>query len=695
MKTNLSGRVRNVSLSANNCLVPLAEALTNSIHAIEDKYTELSDGRIDIEIHSSANKTLVTADTLGVVNGFTVVDNGIGLDEKNFKAFRELDTSNKQDRGCKGVGRLMYLKVFDVVEFSSAFKSKDSELIDQRHFSFSDSEDAFHELTHARWTQNTETGTIVKLKRPKHPYAQALEKIGVDRLRTYLSEEILWYLVRQSGCPKINVNYGNESFCLNDYLLKENIFQIKQIYFEIENQKFCVHTAKTTNTSIKHAIYICAANRKVRKLNFKDIGVLGGWNSFVDTDGKQFNYLCFVESQFFNDMVNQERTEFSIRNGDEGELALDLSWKDIHRELARIIQAELKFELSASLNDSFDSINTFVQTKAPKYKTLINRIKKDELYIDPNAKDDAKERMLHELYLKEVRNANIKLRELASLDAKREPYGAIEKVYKEYVEHESMLRSVDLTEYALRRKAVIDVLRMAIERQNGGDYNLESYVHNIVMPMGTDSSDDVLSRINNLWLIDERLQYYDYISSDKPIKKILNVNSSKRPDLLAVKSVESEAERIDKQDAGCRVLISDNNYPSPLNSMAIYEFKRPMRENMSLSDCVQQTLNYVDLIKRGSSLTNSGRRIDVASEDIPCFAYIICDISPALKRDARNEDFTPTSDNQGLFKYYSQRKLYLEILSYNRMLNRAQEMNRGLFEALGIDQLYPTKAKKS
>ncbi|MDR2341512.1 MAG: hypothetical protein LBD84_00520 [Campylobacteraceae bacterium] len=43
---------------------------------------------------------------LDKISGFHMVDNGLGFNEKNFKAFEELDTLNKIDKGGKGIGRL-------------------------------------------------------------------------------------------------------------------------------------------------------------------------------------------------------------------------------------------------------------------------------------------------------------------------------------------------------------------------------------------------------------------------------------------------------------------------------------------------------------------------------------------------------------------------------------------------------------
>ena len=50
LKTNLHGRLRNTPLSANNGLMPLFEAVVNSIHSIEEKGDAFHNGAISIDI---------------------------------------------------------------------------------------------------------------------------------------------------------------------------------------------------------------------------------------------------------------------------------------------------------------------------------------------------------------------------------------------------------------------------------------------------------------------------------------------------------------------------------------------------------------------------------------------------------------------------------------------------------------------
>jgi len=101
------GRINNISLAPNskNSLLPLFEAIMNSIHAIEEKYgrDEISRGVIDIEVLRNHEQSAI---------GFTIKDNGIGFDQGNMESFRKSDSRKKIKFGGKGVGRLLWLLFF-------------------------------------------------------------------------------------------------------------------------------------------------------------------------------------------------------------------------------------------------------------------------------------------------------------------------------------------------------------------------------------------------------------------------------------------------------------------------------------------------------------------------------------------------------------------------------------------------------
>lgn len=122
MEVHIARRVESTPLAQSHALLPLFEAIINSIHAIED--ASISGGHIEIRLQRDLS--LLPADPhhnyVPDVRNITITDNGIGFTKKNVESFRMVDTPHKADRGGKGLGRLTWLKAFDRVEVESVFE---------------------------------------------------------------------------------------------------------------------------------------------------------------------------------------------------------------------------------------------------------------------------------------------------------------------------------------------------------------------------------------------------------------------------------------------------------------------------------------------------------------------------------------------------------------------------------------------
>jgi hypothetical protein len=126
INTNLAGRLRNTNLPLTSALHPLFEAVVNSIHSIDSairqgKLSSLIDGTITIRI---IRTTQITAfiDAKPDIIGFEITDNGVGFNSDNFASFKTLDSEYKIDLGCRGVGRLLWLKAFKKVSVRSVYE---------------------------------------------------------------------------------------------------------------------------------------------------------------------------------------------------------------------------------------------------------------------------------------------------------------------------------------------------------------------------------------------------------------------------------------------------------------------------------------------------------------------------------------------------------------------------------------------
>ena len=129
LHTNLQGRLRNTNLPKSHGLLPVLETVVNSIHALEERGNLATTGQIVLGIQRDSQTTLeMDAESHPKdIESFFVEDNGIGFNDANMKSFETLDSDHKIEKGCRGIGRLLWLKAFNNVEISSSFVDSSGE----------------------------------------------------------------------------------------------------------------------------------------------------------------------------------------------------------------------------------------------------------------------------------------------------------------------------------------------------------------------------------------------------------------------------------------------------------------------------------------------------------------------------------------------------------------------------------------
>lgn len=191
------------------------------------------------------------------------------------------------------------------------------------------------------------------------------------------------------------------------------------------------------------------------------------------------------------------------------------------------------------------------------------------------------------------------------------------------------------------------------------------------------TSDDYEFRRENLWLIDERLAFHDFLASDKPLSTmpITADKSGKEPDLVSLRIFNTP------------FLIAEKGIPPA--SLTILEIKRPMRTGYvagknEKSDPILQSLDYLSRLRNGAA-TRRGRPIPNAGQ-IPGFIYIIADITDDLIHSCELFNLTKTPDGLGFFGYHPQPTFnaYIQVVSFDGLLKGAKERNRAFFDKLGL-----------
>lgn len=201
-----------------------------------------------------------------------------------------------------------------------------------------------------------------------------------------------------------------------------------------------------------------------------------------------------------------------------------------------------------------------------------------------------------------------------------------------------------LSQYVTHRKVVLELLRFVLQSENFGKYNKEEYLHNLIYP--------------NLWLIDERLAYADYIAVENPFNGAIK---KRGPNIVM---------------PNYPVAVSDEpNTGRAYETITILELDSVMRDDYTKTENpITRILNYVGSLRTNKMKDKNGYLI-LTNESTQFYLYAVCNLTPKLRELAFDMDMMNTPDKKGMYKYHKNRNAHIKILSYDKMLNDAENRN--------------------
>ena len=116
-------------------------------------------------------------------------------------SFETLDTEYKESQGCRGVGRLLWLKAFEHVQISSTFAA-DGGLV-KRH-TFPSQRQMAWTRPRSRNAPKYRGGDILAFRWLCERYRDKAAKTS-KTIAGGLIEHCLWYFVREGGAPTISI----------------------------------------------------------------------------------------------------------------------------------------------------------------------------------------------------------------------------------------------------------------------------------------------------------------------------------------------------------------------------------------------------------------------------------------------------------------------------------------------------------
>jgi len=672
---NIEGQVRQIKLSKTKALWPLFETVVNSIQSLED--TNEKEKRITIEairetqfqLNMSADEKI---DKCTHFEEFIITDNGNGFNTENYNSFLEAYSQLKVKKGCKGIGRFLWLKAFDEILIDSTYYENEKWF--RRRFSFSLS--GINSESNYSIVDNNQAcfrKTVVHLKGYKSEYRE-LTPCALENLARKIIEHCLPYFII-GNCPEIVLKDSvGDTLTLNKYYDNTYIKSVQQEPLVIKNTNYTLYHMLLSDGADKHELHLCANSREVKSIDLSK--KIPNMNKRIEKSGGNMFYVGYLTGDYLDKSVNTERSEFNFSELPLINDTVTASEEEIIDSAVGLIKIYLHDDLQVLSDEKKKQIDRLVRSKKPQYRYLLNQ--RPQVYdLIPSGLSD--EKLDLELYhqqqiwefdtFQKKQAIDEKIKNDATTDCE------FEVIFKEYCKNITELSCAGLAEYVIRRKAVIELLTQALESDENGKYSKEARIHSIICPMQA-SSDEVPLDNMNLWLIDDRLAYHHYLASDQKMNVI--------PDL-----VNDSDNRMDL--AIFDAALSYTSDPSNISSITIVELKRPMR-NDSENDPVSQVLRYVKNIKEGKVKKKNGRDFGDVSH-VSFYCYIIGDLTPSMCESAENAGLTKTQDNQGYFGYNPSRGAYVEVISYDKLVKDARQKNQALFDKLftpkSDDLLYP------
>ena len=678
MSTNLVGRVKNTRLPLTKGLLPLFEAVLNSIHAIEEAGISTDDGRIGITILRKPKQKSLSfddskhkgPDALEDIVGFRIEDNGIGFTEDNMESFRTLDSDYKISKGGRGVGRLLWLKAFGVVKIESVFKDAETRF-KRRRFQFDAGSGVFNEHIKDISTE-TNTGSVVELDGFDARYLRYSRKTG-KAISEAILEHCLWYFLRPGSVPVIKIEDDGEVLLLEDSFEEHMHSSAFNETIKIKDRDFdLIHVKLRSNSLSSHTIAFCADQRLV--CEEKLLGKITGLHGRISDGNGDFIYSCFVSSRFLDKCAHPERTDFDIMETVEGLFKnTEISLTDIRDAIVERTKEYLKQYIDENKARSNQRVSRFIAKRAPRYRPIISRIPEEHLNVDPEISDKELDLTLHK-HFSELESELLKEGHDIMAASPGDDFTDYEARLQDYLSKAEDIKKSDLASYVSHRRVILDLFEKATKRDDDGKYIHEKLIHQLIMPMRVDSNTAPLNA-GNLWLVDERLAFHDYLASDLDIDTfpITDTEDKKRPDICTLNVYDQP------------ILFSEATKMPPA-SLEIIEIKRPLRNDAASGkehDPIEQAIGYLERIRKGGVKTAEGRPIP-ESTATPGFCYILADLTPKLKERCKMHDLTLTADGMGYFGYKRNSRAYIEVIGFDRLLNMAKERNRAFFDKLGL-----------
>ena len=676
VKANILGLIRSIKLTESNYLFPLFEAVVNAIQAVQEraKYEgrrlQLTD-IFDIYIRRPKSKQSkiqgIENNTYSPITGFEIVDNGMGFFSKNCSSFEEAYTPYKLELGCKGVGRFMMLAAFERVRVESKYFEPANNAFYYRDVKMSIQEGIVPGEPSVQ--EGRDFRTVLYLEGYKQNF---LKSAGPDVIAKNVLEHWLIYFIHDDT-PTITLYDDGypEPIVLHNWF--KEVYDVEDTIelMDVCGQSFELLFVKNYRKK-SHRVHYCASRRVVQEVAISSIlPVLNKHPFFDEEKAKEYYIDIYCSGDVLTEAAQDWRTEFSIPKKKVNKRVTDnVSIEELNDEVGKKVVERYGSEIASFEEENLTDVRNYIfRENMVEYRHLIDF---PELLksIPSGLNDNEIEEHLHKINFEQEQQQRARANELLSVNVDRiqntEEYKAFFNSLDEFMNTQVGIGQSRLAKYMMHRKTILKIFEKYLEwQENSSSYKYEKDIHDIIFKR-KNTNDNIRFNEHNLWILDERLAYHQYIASDKKFNEIesVEVNSEEAADLFIY----------NKKFA----------YGLENESVIIFEFKRPMRTNYTNEekDLGGQIVRYVNTLI-DKQTTNSKGRPHGITEDTPKFGYVICDFTPEIEKVIQRNSYKKTTKGTYL-KYEEGLGLFVEIMNYDQLLNDVNLRHKAFFSELGI-----------
>lgn len=695
-----SGILKSIKKSPNP-LQPLFEVITNSLESI--KLRQRTGERFSPSINIILNFRANLLEERDVIQEITVEDNGIGFNEESYSrliVFKD-DTKGFNNRGS---GRIQMIHFFRYVKFESVYC--EGETLMSRKFMLSKEENflskntILYKIEDPLPAEGQEVRTIVRMTSPiEEKDAKDYAHFSSSDIKDQLIKHYLIHFCSIKDClPEINIIYLVNNIekereqittdeipspTISDVTIQVPMYKISEDMKRIENVDGEVVSIDILPYKINSNLLSTSEIKITSKGEISETTRLKLTCIDPDASLDGSRYLFLLRSDYFDQLEGDERGNIDIVDKTE--------FKRIAKAQGYITQQIVLNDIQDKVNDKAKEIYDEISVQNNRFKERIEQLKRAYLLSEEALEDialsDSTEEVFKKAYMYDAKvlakeNAEYEesLQALNQLDPSSDSYHeGLSNIVNQLVTSIPIHNRTSLSKYVIRRKMVIELMGKVLDRmlncQNDSKRNEdEKLLHNLIFKQ---HSNNPLT--SDLWLINEEYMYFRGTSECVLSKVTLDGKRIFKDDF------EEEEERYltSLGENRTRMRTDVLLFPSE-GKCVIVEFKNP---NVNVSEHLNQVSKYAYFLR---NFTKPEFKF------ITFYGYLIGE--NIEKRDIRSADgdFKTSPNLDYLFRPMKtipddsgtnqDGSLYMEVLQFSVLKERAEQRNRAFIDCVMNDQ---------